>query len=324
MRLVPVDIAKIVGIISRSGHETLKKEFTIGVDTASCNFTNLPVGEWHLRVNAYDGSNALRYFGEEDVEIVRGEATPITLELGPRTGSANVRVTWGHSAPDSKHVLLFGGMNGSVAFAPSGDFRLQEFTIEMLVQVNTFGSFMVPFLSETELDQMTRADGFSVKWEEGNLIFRVARSSNLADGVSKEYSFNQGEWVHLACTYDRTKLRIFVNGNIFVERFYPHYIYYSFDGFSLGSGHHSLYGGPCHFRGMMDEIRIWSYARTQDQIRETMRQPLRGNEGGLVAYWDCEESPVTDILHDKTGYGHDGIINGDVSIVTSNAFSTTP
>jgi hypothetical protein len=75
---------------------------------------------------------------------------------------------------------------------------------------------------------------------------------------------------------------------------------------------------------MMDEIRIWSYARTQYQIRQTMRQTLRGNERGLVGYWDCEEDQDSDILHDKTAYGHDGTIIGDVSIVTSNPFSNLP
>jgi hypothetical protein len=171
---------------------------------------------------------------------------------------------------------------------------------------------------------MNNADGFGLKWEEGNLCFRVARRSKLADGVSTGYAFNRGEWVHIACTCGHKKLRIFLNGNILVERYYPHNIYYGYNGFSLGGGRHSLYGGLCYFRGMMDEIRIWSYARTQYQIRQTMRQTLRGNERGLVGYWDCEEDQDSDILHDKTAYGHDGTIIGDVSIVTSNPFSNLP
>ena len=321
MKLVPVDVAKIVGIISRKGYDTLKCEFAIGLDTASCNFNDLHVGAWHLRVNAYDAANALKYFGEQDVDIVSGITTPVKLSLEPTTGSANVTVTWGKSAQNSKHALLFGGINGSIVFPPSYDFCLQEFTVEMLVKVKALGSLMIPFLSETDLDQMNNADGFGLKWEEGNLCFRVARRSNLADGVSREYSFNRGEWVHIACTYGHRKLRIFLNGNILVERYYPHNIYYGYNGFSLGSGRHSLYGGQCYFRGMMDEIRIWSYARTQVQIRQTMKQTLRGNERGLVGYWDCEEDQDSDILHDKTAHGHDGTIIGDVSIVPANSFS---
>ena len=320
MKLVPVDVIKIVGIISRKGYDTLKKEFLVRLDTASCNFNDLRVGEWHLRVNAYDAANVLRYFGEQDVDIVPGITTPVTLSLESTTGSANVTVTWGNSAPHLKHALLFGGMNGAIVFPPSDDFRLQEFTVEMLVQVKNLGSLMIPFLSEADLDQMNNADGFGLKWEEGNLCFRVARRANLADGVSTEYTFKRGEWVHIACTCGYRKLRIFLNGNILVERYYPHAIYYGYNGFSLGNGRHSLYGGQCYFHGMMDEIRVWSYARTQYQIRQTMRQTLQGNENGLVAYWDCEEDPNSDILHDKTAFGHDGTIIGDVSIVPANAF----
>ncbi len=38
-----------------------------------------------------------------------------------------------------------------------------------------------------------------------------------------------------------------------------------------------------YFDGAVDEIRIWSVARSAEQIRTAMSGPLSGNEPGLVA-----------------------------------------
>src|SRR5262249_6478245 len=38
--------------------------------------------------------------------------------------------------------------------------------------------------------------------------------------------------------------------------------------------------------GDIDEVRIWSVARTAAEIQATMRRPLTGTEPGLVLYYD--------------------------------------
>jgi len=43
-----------------------------------------------------------------------------------------------------------------------------------------------------------------------------------------------------------------------------------------------------HFKGMMDEIRIWAIARTREDIQADMYEPLRGDETGLVGLWHCD------------------------------------
>jgi hypothetical protein len=324
MKDAPPEVAKIVGVLSRPGYDTLRSVFTISKDTASCQFNDLAVGVWHLRVNAFDTGNSLRYFGESDVEVYSGITTPVNLELDPTTGSISVRVTWGKLKSDSRLALLFKGAGGSVAIPPSTLYHLQELTLEMFVQINTADSIMVPLFCETNLNQWSEADGFGVKWEEGNLVFRVAVLSNSADAVGKPYSFKRGEWVHVACTYDHHALRIYVNGKIFAEKPYENNIYYGNNGFSFGAAYHSHFGGQHFLRGMMDEVRIWSYARTPEQIQRTMRQSLSGYESGLVGYWNCEQDTASTVLYDKTDFKHNGAISGDVSFILSNAFSQAP
>jgi Leucine-rich repeat (LRR) protein len=44
------------------------------------------------------------------------------------------------------------------------------------------------------------------------------------------------------------------------------------------------------FTGVIDEVRIWSSARTQGQIVATMNAELQGTESGLAALWKFDES----------------------------------
>jgi|GEM_PF-2370945 len=58
--------------------------------------------------------------------------------------------------------------------------------------------------------------------------------------------------------------------------------------------------------GQMDEIRIWTVARTGEQIRNSMRSRLTGNEPNLAGYWNFDGGNLTDL----TGHGHNGTANG--------------
>jgi Concanavalin A-like lectin/glucanases superfamily len=321
MKGAPQEVTKIVGILSRTGYDTLQSQFVIGSDTASCEFSSIAVGVWHIQVNAYDNSNTMLYSGAADVQVYAGIVTPVNLSLDPVTGSVIVTVTWGTSLTSSQYALLFGSDGSLVAIPPASLFHLQVFTVEMDVQINNTDTTMVPLLCETNLNQWNRADGFSVKWERGYLYLRVAVDSTYSNAVAKPYSFKQGQWVHIAGTYDHQTLRIYVNGNLFVSMPYTSNIYYGSNGFNFGSAYHSLYGGMHYLHGMMDEIRIWNYARTPAQIQQTMKQVLQGNETGLVGYWNCERTTSTTILYDQTDYNHNGTMTGNVSFVLSNAFS---
>ena len=245
----------------------------------------------------------------------------MALILNPLTGSINVTVTWGTSAVN--HVLLLNEQGGSVQFAPSATFHLQQFTVEMYVKVNNTDTLLVPFLCETDLNEWSYADGFDVKWEQGLLYFRVAVQSIQADYVCAPYSFKTGEWVHIACTYDHQSLTLYVNGNLLAQKAYSANIYYGNRGFSLGEVTNSYFGGTHYLGGMMDEVRIWNYARSQNQIQQTMKEVLTGSESGLVGYWNCEQGTYGSVLSDKTSFGHDGSLSGSVSYTASNIFTAS-
>ena len=60
-----------------------------------------------------------------------------------------------------------------------------------------------------------------------------------------------------------------------------------------------------YFAGRIDEVRIWNYPRTADEIRAPWNRSLTGSEAGLVAYWRVDEG-AGQVAHDSSPYHHDG------------------
>ncbi len=61
--------------------------------------------------------------------------------------------------------------------------------------------------------------------------------------------------------------------------------------------------------GIMDEIRIWTIARTEDEIFENMAKQIDPASEGLLMYYRCNEEDL-DILHDATDNGYDLAVTG--------------
>jgi len=85
--------------------------------------------------------------------------------------------------------------------------------------------------------------------------------------------------------------------------------------------------GARFFCGKMDEVRIWTTARTATEIRDNMAKTLAGNEAGLVAYYRFDQESTADqnTLYDLTANGNNGTLaNMDPTTdwVTSTAFNT--
>jgi len=60
------------------------------------------------------------------------------------------------------------------------------------------------------------------------------------------------------------------------------------------------FAGPTGWQGKIDEFRLWSVLRTEQQIHDNMKVILKGNEPGLVAYYKFDEGSGTTIA-DATG-----------------------
>jgi len=83
----------------------------------------------------------------------------------------------------------------------------------------------------------------------------------------------------------------------------PHYI-------TLGG----TVGAGQAFGGDLDDIRIWSLARTETEIQENFDGRLTGEEAGLVALWRCDEGSGQQLLDDSPA-GNNGRLGANFNVI---------
>ena len=124
---------------------------------------------------------------------------------------------------------------------------------------------------------------------------------------SKEILDNKGHfWTGV---YDKNKGKIYLYKDSVLENSTNINEEFEYDTSSMWNMIGAVdFGSWQHFRGVIDEVRIWNTARTKKQIKRYMNRPLRGDEDNLVAYWKFDEDSGQ-ILKDLTKNHNDGQLN---------------
>lgn len=74
------------------------------------------------------------------------------------------------------------------------------------------------------------------------------------------------------------------------------------------------------FNGLIDEVRIWSVARTKEELISTVADTLSGEETGLVAYYNFDDRNMSQAT-DNAG-NNNGILNGGSYTLSFNRIDT--
>jgi glycosyltransferase involved in cell wall biosynthesis len=104
------------------------------------------------------------------------------------------------------------------------------------------------------------------------------------------YPISISNWTHVAVVYNNRTPSLYINGKL-VKTGLP-----SAKSAVLASG---VFGGldPYgFFVGKLGYIRIWNYARTQQQIQNNITQPPTDNEPGLFGYWEFNKESNYNVL----------------------------
>lgn len=122
---------------------------------------------------------------------------------------------------------------------------------------------------------------------------------------SQTYSSYAGTWHHFAGVYSPTHVSLYIDGvEIATRRHNGGELAHSPFDLYIGYGEPSSNENE-HFRGKIDEVRIWKVARTEDQIRKHMHRRLTGKEPGLVGYWNFDEGKGN-VARDISPHGNHG------------------
>jgi len=137
------------------------------------------------------------------------------------------------------------------------------------------------------------------------------------DGTEFWFDVSYNTWTHIAGIYDGSQLLLYVNGiqkNAINKTYTPQTQQIIIGRRTAGIG---------YFNGKLDEVRIWSDAKTDEEIRDNMCKNISGNESNLVAYYNFDNASG-DKLQDFSGNGNDGTLTSmdNSNWITSSAFNT--
>ncbi|MBU1717727.1 MAG: hypothetical protein KKA07_01515, partial [Bacteroidetes bacterium] len=122
--------------------------------------------------------------------------------------------------------------------------------------------------------------------------------------ANTDFKLPVDKWCHLALVRDNGIWKLYADGTEVALSGNPAPNAIPPSHFGVIGG--NLGGEP--FSGMIDEVRIWTIARTQTEIISTMNDTVDKNSTGLVAYYNFDSPSGTPILEDVTSNTTDGTL----------------
>ncbi|MFA6233276.1 MAG: S8 family serine peptidase [Bacteroidota bacterium] len=180
---------------------------------------------------------------------------------------------------DAGYALLFDHRGDLVSVPHSTAFddieANDELTFEAWVKIDNYDSEYFPVLDKYNPD---------IDWGWQFAVTSGGMDLNLIwASVGCSATVETGSWQHVAVSYKRSEgvARFFINGNLAQETATTADVpdVESEKPLLIGNGPS---GGDEQAFGMIDEVRIWNVARSEQQIRSMMKVPVNSGEPGLV------------------------------------------
>ena len=219
--------------------------------------------------------------------------------------------------PGAGTSLELDGAN-DFASTPTINLATSSLTLSAWVKVTAFKTTF-PFITSivgTETPNNTaliRLGDANLAAERVQFVLNANGTQNKLDGTM---SLVAGQWYHIACTYDGTEMKTYINGILDGTMSLTGQVS-SNDIFAIGRN----YGDDRILDGEIDEVRVFDTALTQTEIREWMCQRLTPNHpqyASMLAYWRMDEG-TGNSLTDLTGNGNTATFTGSPVWRTSAA-----
>lgn len=188
-----------------------------------------------------------------------------------------------------------GAGSGEYVYVSNANLGLSQTTVEAWIK---------PEVAADQRAPIVRMDKFYFQvFEDNRLATYWYGKSPAGYHYSSLNSIEMGEWTHVAVVWDASGARFYINGVL--DGSVP----------TSGTGESTNWvsigqeNSTRRYNGMIDDVRVWNVARTEQEIRESMTKPLRGDESGLVGYWKFDERSGGTAF-DSSPSGNNGSIQG--------------
>ena len=215
----------------------------------------------------------------------------------------------------TNRVLDLDGKDSYVELPPNIFNDLTEATVEGWVKWRSFGS-------------ASRFFDFGAKWH-AMFVWNFGPTSDLGfrfhlvEGWGTEHDaripglLQLDQWCHIAAVSGKRGMELYFNGVLVATDPFTG----SFA--AIKNGDHNWLGRSnwevdAFFAGQMDEVRVWKFARTEQQIRDNMFNNLTGREEGLVGVWNFNDGTPNDASTNT----HHGKLMGNAKVVEAKRPTT--
>ena len=160
-------------------------------------------------------------------------------------------------------------------------------------------------------------DGYALGIRNGDVRFYLSNSQTQESTRIVAPMPSDSDWNHLAATWDSgtNEMTLYING---VKQdqvgFFNGPIGVSDQRLNLSRNERWFHR---YCSAGYSDIRLWSFARSEEAIKATMNERLSGDESGLVGYWPFSEDEETVALN-KSPNGADGIVINPAWPTTKN------
>lgn len=199
-------------------------------------------------------------------------------------------------------TLHFDG--GDCALIP-GDvsFDLQHVTVEAWVRLEQHQTYRVVLGTRVPGGS---GDAYALWVKSTRLCFSVCPGSGQVDFSSGD-PLPTEQWLHLAGSYDGEYIRLYLDGAIVDSTAWsgtlaPASAYPVTVGIDWDGGPHDGWLGD------IEEVRVWSYARTAAELATSWSQPGIDADPRLVGRWKFEEEAGEQQVLDRSSYANDGCL----------------
>ncbi|HKX73256.1 MAG TPA: LamG-like jellyroll fold domain-containing protein [Candidatus Saccharimonadales bacterium] len=184
------------------------------------------------------------------------------------------------------HAMQFDGANDQATAANSQDMKLQQFTAEAMVKT---------LATDTEGSEiMSMGNNWMVRLlPDGNVDFTFNSNLTWQHLTTTGVNIKDGLWHHIAVTKTGTTLKVYIDGinkGMAENAATIGYIYG--DNFIVGA--HGSGNDAYNFNGAIDEVRVWSVPRTDEQVKQYRSTTLPASGlANLITYNKAEEGNGT-------------------------------